>query len=174
MPGGAPSSRSFKHWLTMGYRKHSVLPEPVPVETRVVRPPAMARIATSWWLRRWVMLSGIRSRRCGWSNPSSTSDETVAPSRNGRDRLTYGPLSKGERRVRSSDRRSRICLCNPGSANGISGKLVAQEATDDVLGVGDRVQSHCVAAVLASRSRSLPYRMANAPDTRDTPRSALS
>ena len=32
----------------MGYRKHSVLPDPVPVEISVVRPATMARIACSW------------------------------------------------------------------------------------------------------------------------------
>ena len=66
----------------------------------------------------------------------------AAPCRNGRDRLTYGPLSSGDRRVSSSDSRSRICPCQAGIRKGIRRELVAQEAADDVLGIGDRVQGH--------------------------------
>ena len=48
IPGAADRSRSSKHRLTTGYRKHSVLPDPVPVETSVVRPFATDRMARSW------------------------------------------------------------------------------------------------------------------------------
>ena len=47
MPDGAPASRRLRHFETIGYRKHSVLPEPVPVETSVVLPPVIARMASS-------------------------------------------------------------------------------------------------------------------------------
>lgn len=38
MPAGTTASRSSRHLLMMGYKKHSVLPDPVSVETTVVLP----------------------------------------------------------------------------------------------------------------------------------------
>ena len=88
------------------------------------------------------MFSGIRPRRCGCSSPSATSDSTALPSRNGRDRLTYGPLSSGERRVWSSDKSSRIWPVQPSIGEGVRRELVEQEAPNDVLRVGDGVQGY--------------------------------
>ena len=50
--------------------------------------------------------------------PSRMSVSMAAPSRNGRDRLMYGPFINGDRRVSSSDSRCRICACSRSSANG--------------------------------------------------------
>ena len=71
-----------------------------PDETRRLSSPA-ARRARSWWPFTRVSGSGIRLRRCGCSSPSPIRVSTAAPRRNGRDRLTQGPLSSGGRRVSS-------------------------------------------------------------------------
>ena len=48
MPGEADWSLRPSDRLTTGYRKHSVFPDPVPVEISVARPSAISRTARSW------------------------------------------------------------------------------------------------------------------------------
>lgn len=69
--------------------------------------------------------------------------------RKARDRLTYGPLSNGVARVRSSDNQLARLPVQPLVGEGVGGELVAEEVADDLVGVEDRVQWHAAVQVIA-------------------------
>ena len=97
-PGAAACSRQ---WSRIGYRKHSVLPEPVPVAMTVERPaPAASREKAVRWWRYGV-------------NPSGTSGNGSPPSgarRKGSATERYGPLT----RFAGSARKSSTTLASSG------------------------------------------------------------
>ena len=82
-----------RQWSRIGYRKHSVLPEPVPVATTVDFPaPAARRENAVRWCRYGV-------------NPSGTSGNGSPPSGacwNGRAMERYGPLARFSGSARKS------------------------------------------------------------------------